>query len=503
MKKETRKEIKEMREVGIFFTEKQLDNLPTVRITKAILQNFKNVEYGEITFNCGREFVHYNTKSDILGIYGQNGSGKTAFINALHILKRLLSGFPIDDICADCVTIGKNHAQLTFDLELQYPDNKNTIRNVTYDFRIANREITKEEIREKYKHVPDNVTLPDKENIPYVFNEKIYLSEKKEGKVTLRKQSIIDTSPKEYPNLPFGPNSKLEDLAGGRIKDWAFLEVSKKNSQTESRSFIFRRETLSIFEEHNKKCLYFQILNELKLYAIGYLYVLSTKSSGLIRLNWALPIYYTFGIIDFPSDKATPIPREEFEKVNDLIKNISLVIEKLVPGLTIGIKKFSETLTKDGKVADNVMLVAYRNQKELPIRTESDGVRRTISVISLLIAAFNQQSTTVAIDEFDAGIYEYLLGEILQIMEEYGKGQFIFTSHNLRPLEVINKKFICFTTTNPKNRYFRLKNVAATNNLRDTYFREILLGEQKEELYNPTQRFKIIAALKKASGGVE
>ena len=146
------------------------------------------------------------------------------------------------------------------------------------------------------------------------------------------------------------------------------------------------------------------------------------------------------------------------------------------------------------------MLVAYRDGKELPLRDESDGVRKIISVLSLITAAFNEESVTVAIDEFDAGIFEYLLGEILQAMEESGKGQFIFTSHNLRPLEVIDKKFIYFTTANPQNRYIRLKNVAVTNNLRDMYFREILLNEQAEKIYNRTKRFKIISALKKAGG---
>ena len=133
------------------------------------------------------------------------------------------------------------------------------------------------------------------------------------------------------------------------------------------------------------------------------------------------------------------------------------------------------------------------------MRYESDGVRKIISILSLIIAVYNDRSFTLAVDEFDAGIFEYLLGEILQTIEESGKGQFIFTSHNLRPLEVINKKFLVFTTTNPRNRYFRLKSIGKTNNLRDSYFREILLGEQEEELYRSTKKFKIIAALKHAS----
>ena len=144
------------------------------------------------------------------------------------------------------------------------------------------------------------------------------------------------------------------------------------------------------------------------------------------------------------------------------------------------------------------MLVAYRDSLELPLRSESDGVRKIISILSLIIAAYNGQSVTLAVDELDAGIFEYLLGELLQSFESTGKGQLIFTSHNLRPLEVLDKKFLVFTTTNPDNRYYRLKNISSTSNLRDTYFRELILGEQDEELYNRTKRFKIEMAMKKA-----
>ena len=193
-------------------------------------------------------------------------------------------------------------------------------------------------------------------------------------------------------------------------------------------------------------------------------------------------------------------PLETFEELSDDLSAISSVLSQLVPGLSIGLRKMSETVAKDGSPAIVTMLMAYRDGKELPLREESDGVRKIISVLSLIIAAFNEESVTVAIDEFDAGIFEYLLGEILQAMEESGKGQFIFTSHNLRPLEVIDKKFLYFTTANPANRYIRLKKIAATNNLRDTYFREIVLNEQDEIIYKRTKRFKIVAALVQAGG---
>ena len=41
----------------ILITEEHSARLPVIRITKLVLQNFKNVEFGEITFNCGKNYV--------------------------------------------------------------------------------------------------------------------------------------------------------------------------------------------------------------------------------------------------------------------------------------------------------------------------------------------------------------------------------------------------------------------------------------------------------------
>ena len=63
-----------------FFKNGLEERLSTVRIKKVVLDNFKSVEHGEIVFNCGKQFIPYGTSSDILGIYDQNGSGKTYLI---------------------------------------------------------------------------------------------------------------------------------------------------------------------------------------------------------------------------------------------------------------------------------------------------------------------------------------------------------------------------------------------------------------------------------------
>ena len=69
-----------------------MNETPIVRIQRASIKNFRNVESGDIRFPCNYGEDIFAPKADVLGIYGQNGSGKTTFIDALEILKRCCPG---------------------------------------------------------------------------------------------------------------------------------------------------------------------------------------------------------------------------------------------------------------------------------------------------------------------------------------------------------------------------------------------------------------------------
>lgn len=58
------------------------------RIEKIEIENFKNVKYGQVVLKNNRK----DYKASILGIYGQNGSGKTALIDAIKFLKLAFCG---------------------------------------------------------------------------------------------------------------------------------------------------------------------------------------------------------------------------------------------------------------------------------------------------------------------------------------------------------------------------------------------------------------------------
>lgn len=90
------------------------------------------------------------------------------------------------------------------------------------------------------------------------------------------------------------------------------------------------------------------------------------------------------------------------------------------------------------------------------------------------------------------------MGELLKIISERGKGQLIFTLHNLRPLETLDASFVAFTTVNPNNRYIRYSNIKRNNNLRHLYYRDIIVGLSKEPIYESTDNAEVAIAFRKA-----
>ena len=65
-----------------------------VRMLGISIENFKNTHKGETKLSS----MNTNKiESDIIGIYGQNGSGKTSIITAISIIKRMISRERLDE----------------------------------------------------------------------------------------------------------------------------------------------------------------------------------------------------------------------------------------------------------------------------------------------------------------------------------------------------------------------------------------------------------------------
>lgn len=462
-------------------------NNAVVRITKITLYNFKNVVNGTVMLKSSKK----RYRSSVLGLYGQNGSGKTAMIDAISVLKYALSGKSIPQKYADYINIDAEVATLEFSFLV-----RNTIDDTIYnvDYRFSLKKLTETTT----SNIDDNAMQISTDEKVVIFDEMLSHSYNTDGK-RARMSQIINTCTNDV----FVPKAKYRMLTDNA--DPTDLLVAKKLALATSRSFIFSKDLLDTIRTRCKKECHVFLLNSLVFFGNFELFVIDTRNTGLISLN-ALPISFRYsdthmkatGNLALPLNGSKVIPENMYRIADTIINNMNTVLTELIPSLVIDIKPIGPQLLKDGSKGVVIELVSKKNGKEIPLRYESDGIKKIISILQLLIVVYNNDSITVAIDELDSGIFEYLLGELLRIISEKGKGQLIFTSHNLRPLETIDKDFVAFTTVNPSNRYIRLSNVKSNNNLRDFYFRDIILGEQDEVVYEATNNYKIAFAFREA-----
>ena len=483
------------------------------RIKSVTMKNFRNIEYGKVKFANGDLESFYEGASSITGIYGQNGSGKTAVLLAISILGKLLRGEQLT--ASNLIKAGCESANLCYEISI-YDDSYNRY-NVVYSFDIFYDELSKAQMLMEEDSLEEGSANKKDVTAAIVKNETIEYDGLACGGKRLRHKVLFSTI-EEYcaeGTKPFGTQKgATRDAAYQAIVSNELLRAKlltrREDALIAGKSFFFyvsdekaaRRASYSwsvpdlllpnILDEHDKA-----VYAWLSMFGY-YIIVNMIAENGLVSLN-RLPLT----LFDVSQAYALKRPLlkldEEFtmtkKGVDDFarhIKRIGDVLSQLIPGVEIRLKIVGEynTSVDADAVKMRCELVTVRDGYELPLKEESNGIKRIISFATVFIAAYNNPFVTFAIDEFDAGIYEDLLGKLAIIFEESGKGQMIFTSHNLRPLEVLDWKSIVFTTTNPQNRFDQLPK-AKTNNLRDQYLRIIKQGGAKENFYNNPDEYEL------------
>lgn len=454
-----------------------------IKIRKIEIKNFKNVQNGSI------DFLKDKNKEDfenIIGLYGANGSGKTTFVNALDILKSYI---------ADQVLILPNiNRGLDFIDYFSIPFNKAEITSI-FDISI------------------DNVNIDVKYKLTFGINHisKTYVidSEKLEFKSNDKKFEFIFKN-NQY-SFKENKNHIFEDIYD-KLK--IYIEANLK--QLHLHSAFFNDYFMKLINENYHGSLTHKIIWQLRAFAGFNMFVITNKQFGFVNLQLNIPLNFRYSknkkiikddaqfieeeltsgrqILDLK--KPQEIQLSIYEKLVPIFHDINLVFERLIPNTTIEIEQ-KDCILSDGNPGKLIELVTNREGVKIPLRNESTGILKLISIIQTLIAYCTHDDIFVAVDELDAGIFEYLLGELLELLAEVGRGQLFFTSHNLRPLEILNKNCIYFSTTNENNRYIRFANVKKNNNLRDFYFRTITLGGQKENVYNDHDIAGLKIALRK------
>lgn len=452
-----------------------------VRVSSLKISNIKNVRTGQIVMpNTYRKQLSCKT-AEVLGLYGQNGSGKTAVIDTLYYLQEIMIGSTLNQEIADYIDVNGTQAEIAVDFNIFA---EAVIYETTYKILLQRNEKGAEIVRE---------TLSCAVN---------------KGDSRSNKTVFMDYQRWDKENV-FAPKKRLDEVVEADTENKMDLIVARKMAERSNCSYIFGENSREIFcrKYENNFGHYAEIIKALLKFALKDLFVIRNTHSGMISANFVLPMAFKIEQkeIGMRGDFAVPLTEpvvlsEEKKTILDaIVDQVNMVLFTIIPGMKIKVHNYGMQLTDSGENGYRVELVSAREaMPPIPIRMESEGIIKIISILNVLIQAFGSPSICLAIDELDAGIFEYMLGELLDIFSKSAKGQLLFTSHNLRALEMLDKDSIMFSTANPDRRYIRMKNVKPSNNLRDTYIRGITLGGQDEVIYEETDSLRIARAFRKA-----
>ena len=461
-----------------------------VRIMRSEIRNFKNVNYGEIPYmNYGSINSRAEIdKTDIVGLYGQNGSGKTALVESLDILKCVLGGSPIPyDTYAGVLSL-ENPASITTDFFIE----KGTARyKVNYIIYIRRNDANKklEIYKEKLTYWTRGSSWKSERDLEFENTEYNTSSD-----ILIPKNlSIKSDHISNLKSIPF--LSSMQNLA---------LICAQQNTSVFFNFPVLN--TLGTLKADDEVTAFRDIISGLMQFGFVDLNVIKVNQLGAINHNQIIPINVhretessiSQECIQLNIAGPTEIDENSFPQVQSAISAINTALRSIVSNLQIELEKKTEVEKPDGSKAILVEVYSNRCGKRFLIRYESEGIKRIISILNYLIAVFNNPGVCLVVDEMDSGIFEYLLGELLGLMNQEMKGQLIFTSHNLRVLEKLDSKNIVCTTTNPENRYIRLTGIEKNNNKRDFYIRAITVGGQKEVLYDEDDLIAMGYAFRKA-----
>lgn len=458
-----------------------------MRLKKLELYDVKNIRHGVISFRT------QPTGGSVTGIYGQNGSGKTSVINAMQILRLLMSGSPLRGDVADVfIREGGSAANVhaTFDTTLGEVDYAVVLTYGNEGMRITRETLELKPLdgqRTRRRTIADYMVEYDETSgllKPTIRPVSQWNSLKSVGHLSslFRQESALAFD--QNRSMLFSPNfiTYLENAKGQLKQAGASIPSAKGEA----------------FDQILTPLL--GIIAQLSSFAIDNMRIVTTREGATVCFGYTpLARGRGFDILDI--GRPCVVPPEVRHAIEHMVQQANIVLPVVVPGLKLRCE-MKDDVTENGEYGVRVFLHSVRSGVSIPFWAESEGIRRIVGILSLLIRMFNEPDVCVAVDEIDSGVFEILLGDLLQALAQRGCGQLVFTAHNLRALEMLPHDSIVFSTADPDRRFTDIKGVRDANNLRDVYIRTVSMGDSDIMLAEKVKQSHIAVALSRA-GRVE
>ena len=375
------------------------------------LKNYKSLVDFEVDLTSSK-----NNPKKMIIIYGENGAGKSNFIDSFFTLFDTLNTkiykTAVDEFMSE-TSDDKKELEFFFNKVL-----KDNFKNL-------------DTIIEKSKTIgsKDNMVLEfgfklnGKNGVYYIeTDDKTIVKEKLDYVLDKNKTKYFELSNKDnYINPSLFKSDKylneIKDLADKFWGKHSFLSILLFEQEDKSKKYISKNINNNIFEVIK----YFSSMS------------IHIKNGSNIEKGKISVDKKFISIMDNGSIKIN-----EEEKLNYTEK----ILNNFFTSIYSDIKKvYYKTEEKDDKLHYNLFIKKqiYGKIIDIDFQLESTGTQKLLRLFPLIISSM-KKNNVVAIDELDSGIHDLLTASIVKSLFSDIKGQFILTTHNTTILESDIKK---------------------------------------------------------------
>ena len=327
--------------------------------------------------------------SNIKGIFGPNGIGKTSIIKGMDILRK----------------ISLNDNYLTNDFNLIILD------------KIINKKIEKASLEIEFLVIDDK-----KKKSRYVHSITIAITSPKEIKI------LFENIKKKDPNTDQVLGEIL--IENGIIKNDSLHKDDLKSEIVDiTKNLLEKRSIVNIVKP--------SVLKSIDLEKIRYFY-----RKLHIKIDRE-DSHLGYALMDNPLKDDIPF--------NDSIGNYDMIISKnnlpifedYLRRMTEFLKIFKPNLRnieyekKEGKEEYYINILFVYNDYKVNYEFESVGIKNLFSLFTYFRAL--SEDEVVVIDEIDTSIHDIYLNKLIEFFAVDGKGQLVFTAHNITLLQTLKK----------------------------------------------------------------
>ena len=381
------------------------------------LENMVTLEFCNSTVKSGIKNVN-----NIKGIYGYNGAGKSAIICAIDLYNKIVTS---DSFINERHTIEEldnliNYKKREFFISVIFESSsKNIIEHVM--------KIKKDNLLNKYIIFYEEIklhkgrTLNEKE-------ETIFLKTEDSIKSKINLEGISQN----MNNLNY--NSFIHEFVINYLKNSnSIVENKKKNNLDEALNII-------------ANIYMFSVITFVHLFNSDNYFYDYTKISKILNalldnktLNKETENYNKELMVLFQKQQyKVVVKKTDIEEFKNKTKKLEQFLKLFKPEL----REIELEMIED-KENVNIRRVFVYDDYKVDLEYESSGIKQLVNLFPYLNICAN--GGIVFIDEIDTFLNTVYLEKLVSFFMEYGKGQLIYTAHNIEPMTVLKNQLKAIT----------------------------------------------------------